>query len=202
LEDWQRIPRLPVYIDSPMAIDVTHLYLRHHSDHDLDFTREEKNGDPLNSRRVRMARTVEESKAINEQTKPCIIISASGMATGGRVLHHLKHRLPDPRNAVVLVGFQAEGTRGRLLADGAKTLRMHGEDVPVLAEVVYLKQFSAHAGQSEILRWLGGFTEPPKKVFLTHGEPAAAEALREKIRETAGWQVMLPAYEETVLLLD
>jgi metallo-beta-lactamase family protein len=149
-----------------------------------------------------MARTVEESKAINEQTKPCIIISASGMATGGRVLHHLKHRLPDPRNAVVLVGFQAEGTRGRLLADGAKTLRMHGEDVPVLAEVVYLKQFSAHAGQSEILRWLGGFTEPPKKVFLTHGEPAAAEALREKIRETAGWQVMLPAYEETVLLLD
>ncbi len=198
LEDWQKIPKLPVFIDSPMAIDVTHLYLRHHSDHDLNFSREEKNGDPLNSRRVHMTRTVEESKQINNQTGPCIIISASGMATGGRVLHHLKRRLADQRNAVVLVGYQADGTRGRALLEGAKTLRMHGEDVPVLAEVVYLKQFSAHAGQREILRWLGGFAEPPKKTFVTHGESAAADALREKIRGELGWPAEVPEYTESV----
>src|SRR4029077_14880929 len=156
LEDANRIPRLPVYVDSPMAISVTDLYVRHHEDHDLAFTKEESGGNPLDAHTVHYMRTVEDSKKINDVKTPAIIISASGMATGGRVLHHIAQRAPDPRNAILLAGFQAEGTRGRSLEDGAKTLRIHGDDVPIVAEVVNLRQFSAHAGKSELLRWLTG----------------------------------------------
>ncbi len=197
LEDAARIPSLPVYVDSPMAIGVTDLYLRHHEDHDLEFTREESSGDPLNAHKVHMTRSVEESKQINEVTTPCIILSASGMATGGRVLHHLARRLPDARNAVLLPGFQAEGTRGRALLEGAKTVRIHGEDVPVHAEVVELKQFSAHAGRSELLRWLAGLPAPPRQTFIVHGEPAAASALQGAIQSKMGWHVTVPAYRQT-----
>ncbi len=197
LEDAQRIPHLPVYIDSPMAISVTDLYMRHHEDHDLEFTREESGGDPLNAHTVHLTRGVEESKQINRINTPCIIISASGMATGGRVLHHLARRLPDSRNAVVLAGFQAEGTRGRALLEGAKTLRIHGEDVPVQAEVIELKQFSAHADRGEILRWLAGIPAPPRQTFLVHGEPVAAGALKNTIQSKLGWRVALPAYRQS-----
>jgi metallo-beta-lactamase family protein len=198
LEQGQRIPRLPVYVDSPMAISVTDLYMRHREDHDLQFTREEDNqGDPLNTHEVHMTRSVEESKQINNVNSPCIILSASGMATGGRILHHLEQRLPDPRNAVLLVGYQAEGTRGRALLEGAKTLRMHGQDVPVRAEVVELKQLSAHAGRSELLRWLSGFTAAPRQVFLVHGEPPALEALRQAVVDQFRWQVTVPAYRQS-----
>jgi len=145
LEEWQRIPQLPIYVDSPMAISATELYRRHHEEHDLQFTSLEKNGDPLETRQTHFLRSPEESKSVNKVSTPCIIISASGMATGGRVLHHLARRLPDSRNAIVLAGFQAEGTRGRALLEGAKTLRIHGEDVPVKAEVIELNQFSAHS---------------------------------------------------------
>ncbi|MGH9594071.1 MAG: MBL fold metallo-hydrolase, partial [Bryobacteraceae bacterium] len=169
LEDAQRIPHLPVYVDSPMAISVTGLYVAHREDHDLQFTKEEAAGDPLNVHEVHMTRATEASKAINNVKGSCVIISASGMITGGRVLHHLEHRLPDPRNAVLLVGFQAEGTRGRALEDGAKSLRLYGEVVPVGAEIVVMKQLSAHAGQSELLRWLSGLPAPPKQVYLVHG---------------------------------
>src|SRR6266851_5229713 len=134
LEDQQRIPRLPVYVDSPMALDATDLYLKHKEDHDLEYVREEGSdgkGDPLNVHEFHLTRSVEESKAINNVKKPCIIISASGMVSGGRVLHHLVQRLPDARNAVILAGFQAEGTRGRALQEGAKVVHLFGQDVPV-----------------------------------------------------------------------
>ena len=200
LEDAQRIPHLPVYIDSPMAITATDLYLRHHEDHSPEFSREEKSGDPLNTHEFHLARTVEESKQINALRTPRIIISASGMITGGRVLHHLAQRLPDSRNAVLLAGFQAEGTRGRALLEGAKTLRIHGEDVAVRAEVVELRQFSAHAGKSELLRWLGAFQAPPKQTFLVHGEPAAAAALKASIETQMKWNVSIARYLDTVTL--
>ncbi len=202
LEDQQRIPHLPVYVDSPMAISVTDLYERHHEDHDLVFTREEQAGDPLNLREVHMTRSVEESKQINNVVGPCIIISASGMLTGGRVLHHLARRLPDSRSAVLAVGYQAEGTRGRALLEGAKTLRIHGEDVPVRAEVVELNQLSAHADRGEIVRWLSGFTAPPRQTFLVHGEPAAAQALRGIIEARFHWPVVLPAYRQSFDLVQ
>lgn len=143
LEEWQRIPQLPVFVDSPMAITATSLYRQHHEDHDLEFSREEKLGDPLSCAHTVMARSREESKEIMKVTEPCVILSASGMATGGRVLYHLARRVGDSRNAVLLAGFQAEGTRGRALLNGARTLRIHGEDVPVKAEVIQLNQFSA-----------------------------------------------------------
>jgi metallo-beta-lactamase family protein len=198
LEDANRIPKLPVYVDSPMAISVTGLYLKHPEDHDAEFTKEEATGDPLNAHSVHMTRTTEESKAINQMQDPCIIISASGMATGGRVMHHLKQRLPDARNAVLLVGFQAQGTGGRALEDGAKTLRIYGESVPVLAEIVDMKQLSAHAGQSELLRWLSGFPTPPKQTYLVHGEPAAASTLQQLIKSRMNWRVDVAQYQQTV----
>ena len=200
LEDAQRVPHLPVYIDSPMAITATDLYLRHHEDHSIEFTREEKGGDPLNTHEFHLAKTVEESKQINSVRQPCIIISASGMITGGRVLHHLAQRLPDSRNAVLLAGFQAEGTRGRALLEGAKTLRIFGEDVPVGAEIIELRQFSAHAGKSELLRWLAGFQAPPKQTFLVHGEPDAATALKTAIETQMKWNVSVARYLDTVPL--
>jgi metallo-beta-lactamase family protein len=195
LEDQQRIPKLPVYVDSPMAISVTDLYMRHHEDHDLTFTREEQGGgDPLNAHEVHMTRTVEESKKINDVVTPCIIISASGMITGGRILHHLARRLPDSRSAILIVGYQAEATRGRQLLEGAKFLRIFGEQVPVRAEVVELNQLSAHAGQSELMRWLSGFAAAPRQTFMVHGEPAASQALKGLIESRWHWNVTLPAY--------
>jgi metallo-beta-lactamase family protein len=198
LENASRIPRLPVFVDSPMAISVTDLYMRHHEDHDLAFVTESKNGNPLDAHTVHYMRTVEDSKKINDVKTPAIIISASGMATGGRVLHHIAQRAPDPRNAILLAGFQAEGTRGRALEEGAKTLRMYGEDVPVAAEVVNLRQFSAHAGKSELIRWLTGLPAPPRQTYLVHGEPAASAALKFTIESNFRWRVSLPAYLQTI----
>ena len=200
LEDQQRIPRLPVYVDSPMALSATDLYLKYKEDHDLDFSREDNNGkgDPLDVHQFHLTRTADESKQINNVKTPCIIISASGMVTGGRVMHHLAQRLPDPRNAVILAGFQAQGTRGRALQEGAKTLRLFGQEVPVNAEIVELGQFSAHAGKSELLRWLTGLTAPPKQTYLVHGEPSAAQSLRSTIEEKFKWKVSVARYLDTV----
>jgi metallo-beta-lactamase family protein len=145
-----------------------------------------------------MARTPEDSKAINDVKTPCIIISASGMATGGRVLHHLLQRLPDPKNAVLLCGFQAEGTGGRALADGVKTFRAMGQSVPVAAEVVDMKQFSAHAGQSELVRWISGFAVPPRQTYLVHGEPEAALAFQKILNARPGWKADVAQYRQTV----
>src|SRR5580693_7900777 len=202
LMEAQRIPQLPVYVDSPMAISVTDIYARHHEDHDLDFTKIERQGgrDPLNLQEVHMTRAVEDSKKINDVTSPCIIISASGMATGGRVLHHLAKRLPDSRSAVLLVGYEAEGTLGRALQDGAQYVRIHGQEIPVRAEVVTLDQLSAHAGRSELLRWLSGFATPPRQTFLVHGEPSGLEGLRTGIASRYHWPVIVPGYLQSFAL--
>jgi metallo-beta-lactamase family protein len=198
LEDLQRIPKVPVYIDSPMALSATDLYLKYKEDHDVEFAREEnKEGDPLNVHEFHLTRSVEESKQINN-VKTCIIISASGMVSGGRVLHHLAHRLGDARNCVILGGFQAEGTRGRALQEGAKSLNLLGQAVPVLAEIVEMGQFSAHAGKSELLRWLTGLQLPPKQVYLTHGEPAAAQSLQQAITQNFRWKASVARYLDTV----
>jgi len=195
LDEAKRIPKLPIYVDSPMAINVTDIYARHHEDHDLDFTKREQDpdGDPLNLHDVHMTRTVDDSKAINNVAS-CIIISASGMATGGRILHHLVQRLPDARNAVLLVGYQGDGTNGRALQDGAQFLRIHGQEVQVKAEVVTIDQLSAHAGRSELLRWLSGFSAAPRRTFLVHGEPVALESLQAAITQRMQWPVTVPAY--------
>jgi metallo-beta-lactamase family protein len=177
---------------------VTDIYLRHHEDHGARFTADEKNGNPLDAHNVNYMRTVDDSKKINNVKTPAIIISASGMATGGRVLHHIARLAPDRKNAILLAGFQAEGTRGRALEDGAKTVRIQGADVPIYAEVINLRQFSAHAGQSELMRWLGGIPSPPRQTYLTHGEPEASAALKAKIEATFKWKVALPQYLQTV----
>ena len=202
LDDAQRTPKLPVYVDSPMAVSVTDIYARHREDHDLDFTKLERQGDrdPLNLHDVHMTRAVEDSKKINDVTSPCIIISASGMATGGRVLHHLAKRLPDSRSAVLLVGYQAAATLGRALQDGAQFVRIHGQEVPVRAEIVVLDQLSAHAGRSELLRWLSGFTAPPRQTFLVHGEPSGLEGLRTGIASRYHWPVIVPGYLQSFAL--
>jgi metallo-beta-lactamase family protein len=191
LQEQQRIPKLPVYVDSPMAINVTDMYVRHRADHDL---RPQANLDPLNVNQVHMTRSVEDSKKINDVVSPCIIISASGMITGGRVLHHLAKRLPDSRSAVLLVGYQAEGSGGRALQDGAKYLRLYGEEVPVRAQVIEIGQLSAHAGKSELLRWLSGFQAPPRQTFLVHGEPVALDSLSSAISARYHWPVTIPNY--------
>jgi metallo-beta-lactamase family protein len=201
LEDQQRIPRLPVYVDSPMALSATDLYLKYKEDHDQDYVHEEGSdgkGDPLDVHEFHLTRSVEDSKAINNVKKPCIIISASGMISGGRVLHHLVQRLPDARNAVILAGFQAQGTRGQALQEGAKSLKIYGQDVPVGAEIVELGQFSAHAGKSELLRWLTALPSPPKQAYLTHGEPVAAQALQAAIQEKFKWKAAVARYLDTV----
>ncbi|MGA8220330.1 MAG: MBL fold metallo-hydrolase [Candidatus Acidiferrales bacterium] len=199
LEDQQRIPHLPVYMDSPMAINVTDFYVRHREDHKLEFAQEEQTGDhdPLNMREVHMMRSVEDSKKINDVVSPCVIVSASGMATGGRVLHHLAQRLPDSRSTVLLVGYQAEGTRGRALQDGAKYVRLFGQQVPVRAEIATIGQLSAHAGKSELLRWLSGFQAAPKQTFLVHGEPIALNSLRDAVASQFHWPVTIPAHQQS-----
>jgi metallo-beta-lactamase family protein len=190
LEDERKIPELPLFVDSPMAIDVTAIYGRHPEDHDLEMEQLVNSGrSPLCPHRHRVARTREESKALNRIAGPLILLSASGMATGGRVLHHLKERLPDARTTVLLPGYQAAGTRGRALQEGARLLRIHGADVPVRARVETLDGFSAHADQREILAWLDGFTAPPSRTYVVHGEPPAAEARARAIRARWGTEV-------------
>jgi metallo-beta-lactamase family protein len=195
LEEENLIPILPVFIDSPMAVSATKLYLHHKEDHDLemkDLMDDRKN--PLATRRFTLARTVQESKAISGSEEPSIVISASGMATGGRILHHLRERLPDERNTVIFVGFQAAGTRGRRLVDGEREVKIFGGFVPVKAQIETLENLSAHADYREILSWLSGFKRAPEKVFLVHGEPQAAESLKVKIVEKFGWAVEIPEY--------
>ena len=191
LEKVQRIPHLPIYLDSPMAINTTEIYTRHRADHDL---KPQTDPDPLDIQEVHMTCSVEDSKKINDVVAPCIIISASGMITGGRVLHHLAHRLPDSRSTVLLVGYQAEGSGGRALLNGAKFLRIHGAEVPVRAQVVEMCQLSAHAGKSELLRWISGIQAPPKRTFMVHGEPSGLTSLRDAIVAQHGWPVTIPDY--------
>jgi len=188
LETARRIPSVPVYLDSPMGIEATAAYARHPEEHDTDLARvTAAGGTPFAPARFHLARTADDSKRLNGLDGPVIVIAGSGMATGGRILHHLRLRLPDPRTTVLFVGYQAAGTRGRLLRDGAKELRIFGEVVPVRATIMETDALSAHADQGELLRWLGGFRRAPGMTYCVHGEPQAAEALREAIATRLGW---------------
>jgi metallo-beta-lactamase family protein len=191
-----RIPNVPIYLDSPMACDATLIYRQHREDHDLS----EGDLDPahtvLDGKGMRLSRTADESKALNQVGGPAIIISSSGMMTGGRILHHLKQRLPHERNTVILGGFQAAGTRGRSLQDGAKWIRIHGKDVKVRAAIEQVPGLSGHADRAGLLRWL----EPLKSVkgvFLVHGEVPSAESLAQTLRAQRGWNVHVPELGQT-----
>jgi metallo-beta-lactamase family protein len=201
MEDAGEIPVIPVHVDSPMGIEATEIYSRHTEEHDFEMARlRDRERCPISSRNMIIHRTPEQSKSINALKGPMIIISASGMATGGRVLHHLKHRLPNPDTTVLLAGYQAEGTRGRLLQDGAKEIKMLGETIPVRAKVKLLDGFSAHADQGEIMRWLGTFQKAPTMTYIVHGEAKAASALRDLIRERLKWKVEIARYQQKVKL--
>lgn len=189
------IPDLPVFLNGPMAIDMTDIYHRHRAEHRLSI--EQCSG---MCKVAKMVRTVEESRALNGLRYPAVIVSASGMATGGRVLHHLKALAPDRRNAIVFAGYQAGGTRGARLVAGERSVRIHGEDVAVNAEVVSLQGMSAHADARQIVQWLGTAPTPPRSVHVTHGEPAAADALRQRIERELGWPASVPSLGQSVEL--
>ncbi len=201
LELEHRIPALPIYVDSPMALAALRIYQEAIVSGDSAINPEIV-GKPEILRPANLAeiKSVDESIALNSQAGPMIIISASGMATGGRVLHHLANRLPEERNTVILVGYQAEGTRGRSLLDGARAVKMLGRYVSVGAEVVNIPAFSVHADQSEIVNWLRSALVPPEVIYLVHGDPAAAEALRERIARELRWHAVIPRYLERVRL--
>ena len=190
-----RLKGLPVFLDSPMAIDASELLMRHGDDHRLS---------PAQCRAIcgmaRYVRTGEESKALTASPVPKIIISASGMATGGRVLHHLKRYAPDQRSAILFAGYQAAGTRGASMVAGADSIKIHGAEVPVRAEVKNLGMLSAHADAGEILRWLRGFKRPPRRVFIVHGEATAADVLHRRIQDQLGWSCHVPEHLERVAL--
>jgi metallo-beta-lactamase family protein len=195
------LPAVPVFVDSPLALKALDIYRSHPGFLDAEIAAElRRGGDPFDPGDLREATTSDASRAINEVRFPCVIVSASGMATGGRVLHHLKARLPDPRNLVLLVGFQAAGTRGRLLAEGARFLKIHGRYVPVRAAVRLIEGFSAHADRTELLAWLRGFDPAPETTYVAHGEPAAATALARAIEQELGRLAIVPSLGERVAL--
>lgn len=187
---------IPVYLDSPMAIDATQLLRKHKNDHRL---REKLCADVCHV--AKYVHTAEESKSLDHSNGvPAVIVSASGMATGGRILHHLKHFIGDARNTILFTGYQAAGTRGARLIHGEDEIRIHGRMWQVRAEVEVLHNTSAHADYGEILEWLGHFQEPPRKTFITHGEPEAATSLKMKIEDHLGWNAVVPDYLQEVEL--
>jgi metallo-beta-lactamase family protein len=206
LEDQKRIPILPVYVDSPMATQVLAEYRKRVDELDPDIRRDPAAETPHGRAERRLCRfctqklkvvsSIPESRAVQESKQPSIVISSSGMATGGRVLHHLARALPDARNTVLFAGYQAEGTRGRQLKDGARFTRIHGQDVPVAAEIDALDSMSAHADSNEVLRWLKQFTRPPALTCLVHGEPGPMDALKARIERELGWTVKTPQHQE------
>ena len=221
LEEAKRIPVLPVFVDSPMAVDALARYTErlHELDPELQpekvddvaphgpaahqpqerrkrQARQEREVCAFCTQRFRTIASAQESKELTASKMPAVVISASGMATGGRVLHHLKAALPDPRNTVVFAGFQAEGTRGRRLVDGEREVKIHGQLVPVNARIARLDSMSAHADAGEILRWLKGFKAPPTRTFLVHGEPPAMQALQSRITNELSWNVHAPQWLE------
>lgn len=201
LQDAGRVPNIPVFIDSPMAVDASHIYCEYGDDHNLAVNLLMDEGAcPLRCPETHFVREVSDSKALNNRPGPAVIISASGMLTGGRILHHLKWRLPDKRNAVLFVGYQAEGTRGRLLSSGAQHVRIHGENIPVRAQIEHLDALSGHADRSELLRWLGEFREPRPSTFIVHGEPGAGGALRAHLGEKLRWAARVPSPGESITL--
>lgn len=186
---------IPVFLDSPMAIDASELFCKYANEHQLTHKQAREVCDT-----AKYLRTPQESMALNHLEEPCIIISASGMATGGRVLHHLKRVLGDEKNTVLFVGYQAGGTRGDKLVRGIDEIKIFGWLYPVKAEIKQLNNMSAHADYEEILQWLAFFQKPPKKIFITHGEPDSAKAMKEKIEKRFGWECVVPSFLQMITL--
>ena len=189
------IPDVPIYLNSPMAVDATRIYHTFRSEHRLSV--EECTAA---CQIAQFVNSPEASKELNQKQGPMIIISASGMATGGRVVHHLKAFAPDPKNMILFSGFQAAGTRGAAMVGGAETVKIHGEYIPVRAEVANLEGLSGHADYAEIVDWLKVFRRAPGKICITHGEPAAADAMRKHIEESLGWESFVPDYLEKMVV--
>ncbi|GLX98562.1 MBL fold metallo-hydrolase [Herbidospora sp. NBRC 101105] len=193
------IAEVPVFVDSPMGLSARDVYLRAIAGGSAEL-RPEVTRDVLDPGWLRELRTVEESMSVNEPARPCVIISASGMASGGRVVHHLRHLLPDPRMTVLVVGFAALGTRSRSLVDGASSLEIHGDHVPVRAEIVNLPGFSVHSDAEETLAWLRHLQHRPRMTYVVHGEPEAAATLRGRIERELGWRAATACPDESVPL--
>jgi metallo-beta-lactamase family protein len=184
-----------------MATSASELYLNCLDEHDKEMKIALDAGDnPLDPEHLLYVRDRNQSKALNNQTGPMVIIAGSGMANGGRVVHHLANRISDPSTLVMFTGYQAEGTMGRRLIEGAEMVRLLGHEIPVRAEVDKINSLSAHADQGEIMRWLGGFKTPPKMTYIVHGEAHAQDALKAKIETELGWAVHIPAHMETVAI--
>jgi metallo-beta-lactamase family protein len=188
-----RLANVPVFLDSPMAVDASEVFCRNLQDHRLS-ARDCRDVCGV----AQYVRDVEESKALMVNPMPKVIVSASGMATGGRVLHHLKHYAPDVRNTILFAGFQAGGTRGAAMVAGGEQIKIHGQYVPVRATVRNLEMLSAHADMDEIMRWLRGFKSEPRTTFITHGEPTASDALRHRIEEQLGWSCVIPEQAQQI----
>ena len=192
-------PRVPVFCDSPMAIKAVEIFLNHTEEYSETTKQLIRNyGSPLEWQGFTFAETAEQSKKINDCRFPCIIISSSGMVTGGRILHHLSQRLPDPRNTVIFIGFQAPGTRGSTIKSGAPEVKIYGQMVPIRAQVAALEQFSDHADTPELLEWLHTFSNRPATTYLVHGEPEAASLLREAMSKELGWNVQIAQWMQKV----
>jgi metallo-beta-lactamase family protein len=200
LENEKKIPELPVYIDSPMAAAALEFYKQRSGELDPDFGGNMRDVCAFCTARMTVVETSDQSKAVTASREPSIVIAASGMATGGRVLHHLATGLPDPKNTVLFVGYQAAGTRGRTLCDGIHEVKMLGRVVPVMATIEQLDSMSAHADTNEIMRWLSNFTKPPVMTYLVHGEPIALRALAARIQAGRGWPVHIAQHLERVEL--
>ncbi len=196
-----RIPHLFVFVDSPMAVSVTEVFDNHPELFDQEMSEfVRRNKSPFNFPGLTLVRTIEQSKAINHIKGNVIIIAGSGMCTGGRIKHHLVANISRPESTIFFVGYQAEGTLGRLIADGAKEVRILGQTYPVNARIVQVNGFSAHADRDQLLKWLSGFQKPPRHLFITHGEPAASQSFSDLVKEKLGWKVSLPGYRDEVLL--
>lgn len=195
LRSVNRIPNVPIYLDSPMAIDASDLLCKYLDDHRLSETQCR-----TSCAVAHYTRGVEESKALNSDPMPKVIVSASGMATGGRVLHHIKRYAPERKNTILFAGFQAGGTRGAAMIGGAETVKIHGEYIPIRAEVSHLDGLSAHADSDELMRWIRGFKRAPHTTFIVHGEPTASDALRHRVEEELGWKAHAPDLGQVVEL--
>jgi metallo-beta-lactamase family protein len=196
-----QLPRIPVYCDSPMAIKAVEVFLKHEEECSDDTCRLIRQyGSPLKWPGFTFALTSDESKKINATPFPAIIVSSSGMVTGGRILHHLMQRLPDPRNTVIFIGFQAPGTRGFTIKSGAGEVRIFGENVPIRARIATLEQFSDHADTPELLEWLHTFPSRPAVTYLVHGEPAASSQLRDAMTKQLGWNVQVAEWMEKAIV--
>jgi metallo-beta-lactamase family protein len=194
-----RIPKVDVFLDSPMAAKATKVFGNHHDMFDAETNERIANGDqPFRFPGLKIVGTTAESKALNDRRKPAVIMATSGMCVGGRIKHHLRHNITRPESTIVFVGYQGRGTLGRQIVEGSQEVRIHGMQWPVRAKIVQIHGFSGHADRSGLLRWLSHFQTPPQQLFLVHGEAESSAALADQVRREKGWQVTVPEYRQTI----